>query len=116
MLGNFDRADAATRTGAARGLALAGRNALNVSNLTIPWEEGDLSRDGVVEVDDAALEAAVSYGHDPLNAVKAVVNHEDMNRQHDPGRGPKFLENALNQTASQNAAIIAGEIRRELGT
>ena len=102
--------------GANIGLMRALRNVLDVSNKSVPHEEGDLERDGGISSDPDKLRGAVSYGRSADTKDYAVPQHEDMTMQHDAGRGPKFLENAINSTKVQNAAIIAKATRKELGT
>lgn len=103
--------------GARRGLQLALRNVLNVSNHQVPHEEGDLERDGGTSIEDGErLRGAVSYGRSADTRDYAVVQHEDMTLSHDGGRNAKFLENALMSTRQQNAEILATAIRREMGT
>jgi hypothetical protein len=116
VTGNMVAADERMRVGAVQGLLTASRNTLNVSNRQVPHEEGDLERDGTISADANELIAAVAYGHDPLQGIKAVVQHEDMSLKHDSGRNAKFLENALNATAPQNGEIIATAIRGSMGT
>lgn len=102
--------------GAKLGLMRALRNTLDVSNQSVPHEEGDLERDGGTSVDDGKLRGAVSYGRSADTKDYAVPQHENMTYHHDAGRGAKFLENALNSTKAQNAEIIAKATREELGT
>ena len=101
--------------GANIGLMRALRNVLDVSNRSVPFEEGDLERDGGISSDPDNLRGAVSYGRSADTKDYAVVQHEDMTMQHDAGRGPKFLENAINSTKDQNAEIIAKATREEIG-
>ncbi len=103
--------------GARRGLALALRNVLNKSNAQVPHEEGDLERDGGISMEDGRrLRGAVSYGRSADVKDYAVVQHEDMTLHHDAGRNAKFLENAFNQTRTENAEILATALRTEMGT
>lgn len=102
---------APVRDGGNKGLRLAGEHVLGVSDDRIPIEEGTLSRSGRVSTDESALRSAVSY-----DTAYAVIQHEDMSLRHDPGRGAKFLENALNGSRGVVAQILTTSIRRELGT
>jgi hypothetical protein len=99
------------RQGGNKGLRLSGEHVLRISDDSVPLEEGTLSRSGKVSTDEAALRSAVSY-----DTAYAVVQHEDMTLRHDPGRGAKFLENALNGQRGVVAQILTTSIRRELGT
>lgn len=106
---------AAGRQGAVRGLTLAAEHVLTESRIVVPIEEGTLERSGRVDVDPAALEAAVSYGGDDEQlGIVAIVQHEDGNLRHAPGRTWKYLEGPLNQEADAVAGIIAAQIRRAL--
>lgn len=102
--------------GARKGVLLALRNVLNVSNKSVPHEEGDLERDGGVSMDDARIFGAVSYGRRADTAKYAETQHERMDYHHDAGRGPKFLENAFNSTKAQSAEIIAAETKRGMAS
>lgn len=116
MVGNLTKANDDMRDGAREGLLVAARNTLNVSNMQVPYEEGDLARDGGISVDDGELRAAISYGRSADTAQYAVPQHERMDFKHDSGRNAKFLENALNSTRDQNLGIIAAGIKRRMGT
>ena len=96
------------RRAAVKGLEDAAEHVLGVSNQRVPIEEATLERSGRASVDASTLQAAVSY-----DTPYAVVQHEDMTLQHDPGRSAKFLETALNQEAGAVQQIIADRIRRE---
>jgi hypothetical protein len=109
------RAKAARDKGARRGLLLGARVVLNASNRQVPHEEGDLERDGGVSVDDSKLVAAVAYGRSAQTKAYAEVQHERMDYHHDAGRNAKYLENALNSTHDQVAAVIAQAIQGEMG-
>jgi hypothetical protein len=109
------RAKDARDKGARRGLLLGARVVLNRSNAQVPHEEGDLERDGGISVDDSILVAAVAYGRSAQTAPYAERQHEDLSLHHDAGRNGKYLENALNETRDQVAAVIAQAIKGELG-
>src|SRR4051812_3585583 len=95
---NLRAANDRMRKGAAKGLGLATRNTLNVSNRQVPHEEGDLERDGKASVDDAQLIGAVAYGTTEQTRDYAVPQHERLDFKHDGGRNAKYLENAINST------------------
>lgn len=117
IVANLRKAQEAKTRGARRGLQLALRNVLNVSNKQVPHEEGDLERDGGTSMDDGdAIRGAISYGRSADTKDYAVVQHEDMTLSHDGGRNAKFLEHAMMSTRQQNAEILATAIRREMGT
>lgn len=56
-----------------------------------PIEEGNLTRDVHVRVDEQALVGVVSFGEGPA-AAYVIPQHEDPDYTHDPGREWKFLE------------------------
>lgn len=96
-----------TKRGAARGLLKAVEYVLQEANTEVPIEEGTLQRSGVASVDEQALRGAVSY-----DTPYAVRQHEDMTLSHDSGRKAKYLERAFNRTRTEQAQIIADEIRK----
>jgi hypothetical protein len=103
--------------GERKGTLLALRNVLNVSNRRVPFEEGDLSRDGAASIGegDKGVIGAVSYGRTGDTRRYAERQHEDMSLQHDSGRSAKFLETAFNTTRDQSIEIIGQAIKRETG-
>ncbi|TYK47156.1 hypothetical protein [Actinomadura decatromicini] len=101
----------AERAGAVRGLQLGAEHLLQVSRLQVPIEEATLERSGVASVDPAALRAAVSY-----DTPYAVVQHEDLDLDHDDGRKAKYLEDPMNDEAGTIGEIVAAQVRRSLGT
>lgn len=98
-----------TRTGAARGVRLAVEHLLQVSRARVPIEEGTLERSGTATIDEQELTGAVAY-----DTPYAVRQHEEMNYRHDAGRGPKYLEQPLNEEAATMQQIIAAQVRRAL--
>lgn len=99
----------AAHDGAARGLVLAGEFVLGESNRIIPLEEGTLEASGGVGVDEANLQANVSY-----TSVYAPRQHEELTWRHDAGREAKFLEKAAERNQQQVGQIIAQAMREEL--
>lgn len=104
------KAKAEAGKGAARGLMLGAEHVLEEANRIVPIEEGTLLRSGVASVDEGALRAAVAY-----DTPYAVAQHEDLTMQHDAGRQAKYLEQPLGSERPQVEALIAREIKRELG-
>ncbi|UNZ18872.1 hypothetical protein [Streptomyces sp. 891-h] len=102
-------AESRTRAGAARGVRLAVEHLLQVSRARVPIEEGTLERSGTATVDEQELTGAVAY-----DTPYAVRQHEEMNYRHDAGRGPKYLEQPLNEEAAAMQQIIAAQVRRAL--
>lgn len=101
---------AKVRAGVQRGLVLASEDILKEARDHVPIEEATLERSGKTSHDPGNLVSAVSF-----DTPYAVVQHEDMTLQHDAGRTPKYLENAMNGRRATVAGIIAGQVRRELG-
>lgn len=95
---------------AARGLGIAAEHLLGASRQLVPLEEGTLERSGVASVDAGELVAAVSY-----DTVYAVRQHEEMTWRHDPGRQAKYLEAPMHSEADTLLALVAAELRREMG-
>ena len=101
--------------GARKGLLRAATHVRDVSNTQVPFEEGDLARDGAASVADDGLKAAVSYGRDPEVKAYAERQHEDMTLRHDAGRNAKFLENALNSERDAVLQMVRDETASAMG-
>lgn len=110
VIGNLDRAEAGAVAGARRALGLVLHLILQRSTAKVPWEEGDLSRDGAVVIDEAELVGAVTYGNTPDTAKYAVPQHENLEYRHDGGKEAKFLESAVNQSREQARNIFAHQV------
>lgn len=95
--------------GAERGVVLGTEHVLGVAREHTPIEEDTLERSGKASQD--GLRGAVSF-----DTPYAVVQHEDMSLQHDPGRTAKYLENAFNSEKATVGAIVAEQVRREIGS
>lgn len=102
-------ADREIRVAAGRGLFKAAEHVLGVSNNRVPLDEGFLQSTGTASVDEAALQAAVSF-----DGPYSVIQHERLDFRHAPGRTAKYVEGPLNESAVTVAALIAAEIRRAL--
>lgn len=112
---NIDAIDQRAHQGAVKGVTLAAEHVLTESRAVVPLEEGTLERSGRVDVDAAALEAAVSYGGDDDQlGIVAIVQHERLDYQHAPGRTAKYLEAPLLAAGDAVLAIQAAQIRRAL--
>jgi len=98
------------RHGAVRGLYLGTEHVLEVANRLVPIEKGTLMLSGVASVDENALRGADSF-----DTPYAVTQHEDMTMQHDAGRQAKYLEQPINSEQHAVEALIAREIKAELG-
>jgi hypothetical protein len=97
------------RAGRNRGLRLAAEHLLASSQAIVPIEEATLERSGVASVDESKGQAAVSY-----DTVYAVIQHEALDFQHDPGRQAKYLEEPFVAEQDVLHGIIAAQIRRSL--
>ena len=93
-----------------KGLTLAAEHLLQVSRTEVPIDEATLERSGVASVDPDSQTAAVSYG-----TVYAVRQHEELTWQHAPGRNAKYLEGPLHAEKDTMLALIAAQLRREIG-
>ncbi|MEU9557977.1 hypothetical protein [Streptomyces fumanus] len=107
----FDAAPAVRqlRAGGARGLLRGAEHVLGLSTDRVPLDEGYLQSTGTADVDPAVLRAAVSY-----DGPYAVRQHEELRWRHAPGREAKYLENSLNASRPQVAALIAAALRRAM--
>lgn len=116
-----DEAMRRLRVGGARGLSRAARALLAESQTRVPWDSGDLSRSGTVhDATPQHLEAAVSYNAtSPEGFNYGVAVHEglDMNfrADHNPGAQAKFLERPAIELEDKLMAVVAIEIKREVG-
>lgn len=97
------------RRAAGRGLFLGAEHVLGVSTNRVPLDEGYLQSTGTASVDEPSLNAMVSF-----DGPYAVRQHEELTWRHAPGRTAKYLENSLNESRQEVAALIAAELRRAL--
>ena len=97
------------RAAGAPGPLLGAEPALGVSNDRVPLDEAALQRSGTATVDETVLKAAVAY-----DTPYAVRQHEELEWRHAPGRRAKYLESALNDSATEVRDVIAAELRRAL--
>lgn len=91
---------------AARGVRQGLETVLAASNAIVPLDEGPLQRSGKVDVDEERLEGTVSY-----DTPYAVIQHENLDYKHAPGRQAKYLETALNQNRNAVRDAVARELR-----
>jgi len=116
-----DEAMRRIQVGGARGLNRAARALLAESQTRVPWDTGDLSRSGTVhDATPGNLESAVSYSAtspDGYNYGVAVHEglHMNFRADHNPGAQAKFLERPAIELEDKLMAVIATEIRREVG-
>lgn len=100
-------AEKAIRSAVMLGLGKWAEYLLQESRAVVPLDEATLERSGVASVDEQALEGGVSY-----DTPYAVVQHENLEYRHAPGRTAKYLERPW--FASQKIALqlVAKEIRK----
>lgn len=80
---------------------------LQQSREIVPLDEATLERSGVASVDERELEAAVSY-----DTPYAVVQHENMEYRHAPGRTAKYLERPWFASQELALGLVGKEIRK----
>ncbi|MEV1168615.1 hypothetical protein [Nonomuraea sp. NPDC049784] len=106
---NAEEFTAEYRRAAGWGLRLATEHVLAVSNQRVPHDEGVLERSGAAVVDEADLRGIVSY-----DTPYSVVQHENLDYNHKPGRTAKFLELAVREEAEVVKLMIAKQLRQVL--
>lgn len=92
---------------ASEGLERALEHTLGVANTQVPLDEGPLERSGRVDVD--GLEGSISY-----DMPYAVVQHENLDYRHLPGRKAKYLEDPMNSEREVMLRLMAVGLRRWL--
>lgn len=108
MSWNARPAKAAALRGATQGLELAAEHVLQEATRIVPIEERTLQDSGTASVD--GLRAAVSY-----DTPYAVVQHEDLTLNHDPGKTAKYLEKPMMEERPVVARLIQRAIAKALG-
>jgi hypothetical protein len=103
------RVTAAIRGAAVDGLGQAAEHLLGAAQNLAPVETTALEQTGVASVDPAALQAAVSF-----DGEYAVLQHEVLDWQHDPGRQAKYLEQPMHTERDMMLDLIAEPIREAL--
>ncbi|MEU7891693.1 hypothetical protein AB0B45_02385 [Nonomuraea sp. NPDC049152] len=106
---NAEALTAEIERAAARGLRNATEHVLAVSNQRVPHDEGTLERSGTAVVDESELRGIVSY-----DTPYSVVQHENLDYNHKPGRTAKFLELAVREEAEVVKLMIAKQLRQVL--
>lgn len=100
-------AKAAIRQATVLGLGKWAELLLQQSREVVPLDEATLERSGTPSVDERTLTAAVSY-----DTPYAVVQHENMDYRHAPGREPKYLERPWAASSKWALPLIQKEIRK----
>ncbi len=118
-----ERAKAAARRGAVRGLAAWADQVLEGSQRRVPVApvRGGFLRDSAkAQIDEGSLRAAVSYDSPPTRADGrsggapiSVYVHENMHARHATGSA-KFLEIPLNESRRSGPELVRRAIAEEL--
>ncbi len=82
---------------------LAGEHILQESQRIVPLETGDLQRAGHVQQDGDTVTVGYSSPY-------AVVQHEELDYHHAPGRSAKYLEKPANASGPAIAQIFAQQL------
>jgi len=98
------------RKAANAGHILASEHLLQVSRTLVPHEEGTLERSGDASVDEATLQANVTF-----DSVYACRQHEELTWKHDEGRQAKYLEGPSISEASTFATLMAKAAKDVMG-
>lgn len=106
----WDRARFAVAEGSKAGLASAAEYLLDESTKVAPFEMDTLIMTAAVSFAATGLTAAVSY-----DTPYAVIQHENLREQHDPGRQGKYLEGPLSSGAPEMFRSMADGIRQKTG-
>lgn len=106
---NFDKVAAVLSDGVMDGLVDAAEFLLTESRAVVPIDEATLERSGVASQDRSSMTVAVSY-----DTPYAVVQHENLEYQHAPGRQAKYLENPANEHRATMETIVAVRAREAL--
>ena len=85
----------------------AAEHILGVANDLVPLLEGPLQHSGKVTVSEKGRQAGISY-----DTPYAVIQHENLDFQHAPGRIAKWLEVAMAQEVDTARQIMAAVLRR----
>lgn len=99
----FERTKVAARHGVQLGLEHVLAEAVKI----VPLDEGPLERSGKVTM-DAGPSGTVSF-----DTPYAVIQHENLEYKHLPGRTAKYLEGPMLREADKVQEIIAATMRRE---
>lgn len=106
---------AALLAAAARGLNKGATVLMSESQARVPVDSTDLRNSAAThDATPANLESAVTY-----NTPYAVIQHERLDfhhpTDHNPGAQAKYLEGPAVELRNQIGAVVAAEIRREMG-
>lgn len=106
---DFTGVEAAVSAAAERAVARGGALIQTESLRVVPSEDGTLARSSTVTTERQGDVATAAVAYDTAYAVR---QHEDLDQQHDPGRGPKYLEGPALAAAGEVLGIAAEELGR----
>jgi len=98
------------RQAANAGHVLASEHLLQVSRTLVPHEEGTLERSGAASVDEASLQANVTF-----DGPYAARQHEELTWKHDEGRQAKYLEGPSISEAATFEQLMAKAAKDVMG-
>lgn len=103
----------AAQTGLAEGMRDVVDHLGAASQARVPYDMGDLSRSmrKGVEADGDQVVGVVSYDQPPYD----VIQHEDPDLRHDPGRTYNYLGGPLMENAPRYREFLAARQRDALG-
>lgn len=102
-----EAAKAAIRAAVVLGLGQWAELIVQQSRELVPLDEATLERSATPSVDPRTLAAAVSY-----DTKYAVVQHENLEYRHAPGRTAKYLEKPWAASAKWALPLIQKQIRK----
>ncbi len=85
---------------------MAAEHILGVANDLVPLDEGPLQNSGHVRVSPGGAQAQIYY-----DTPYAVVQHENLDYRHAPGRQAKYLEQPMTTERDVALAIMAAVLR-----
>lgn len=108
-MSGFDDAAKRIRRDAIRAVSDGTEFLLETANRTAPIEESVLIQSGQVTVDSSGKDIIGVASYD---TPYAVVQHEDLTLQHDPGRRAKWLELTWREQSSRVLQFMAQRFRQ----
>jgi hypothetical protein len=105
------RAQAVVTAAGGDGLIDAAEPVLAEAKAITPGESGELAESGAIAADGLAV--AISFGTGESEAY-AVIQHEDLSQDHDPGRQGHYLSGPLIARKDTVAQVVAARIQGSL--
>jgi hypothetical protein len=93
-------------------LSEIGKDLLGKSNAIVPIEDNDLRDSGFYDVREDAAGPYLVVGYD---TEYALIQHENLDYRHDPGRQAKYLEQPMNENWPRYAELLKSTTMRALG-